>query len=376
MGAAIEGRGTHEARVPGEEGVDKNPEARNDSWGPTSDLSFTGAVKLIVNERQCLRIMGPGHTTRAKPAIVRPAHKGTSCMRIAYSRLAPVILFLGVCAARHGVPGRGRSGGSDRPRSLHRQARARLSLETRGTLPGPRPDDVRHRPHEPDLAECRRSRQARLDALAHRHAARQSPSGNRLSVHRRRRIQRPATDQTECPRGRSRRRHEHGRRRTQPRPQPAPLLCRLTPSRPFRGRPRRLQPREVHHHQGRRVARAAGDGEKCRQGDGLRAGVPRRHRGRPAQDRALRRRRRLEARLDDVARRHGRSAGDRHHSAGDRRPQFRADHAAPFRGVRILLTGPQRLRPPRPFPVPHRHARIPPGARHRGSRTATAIASG
>ena len=79
------------------EGVDENPKVRSDSWGPTSDLSFTGAVKLIVNERQCLRIMGSEHTPRAKPAIVRPAHKGTSCMRIAYSRLAPVILFLGVC---------------------------------------------------------------------------------------------------------------------------------------------------------------------------------------------------------------------------------------------------------------------------------------
>ena len=113
------------------------------------------------------------HHSRAKPAIVRPAHKGTSCMRIAFSRLAPVILFLCVCAARHGLSGRGRSGGSNGPRSLHRQARSRLSLETRGTLSRPRPDDVRHRPHEPDLAQRRRSRQARLDALAHRRAARQ-----------------------------------------------------------------------------------------------------------------------------------------------------------------------------------------------------------
>ncbi len=56
-----------------EEGVDKNPEVRSDSWGPTSVLSFTGAVKLIVNDlRFQVIIVLKG---------MREPCKGSNCLR-------------------------------------------------------------------------------------------------------------------------------------------------------------------------------------------------------------------------------------------------------------------------------------------------------
>jgi hypothetical protein len=45
-----EGRGTHEARVPVAEGDGKNPQVRRGVSGPIYAVSFTGAVKLIVND--------------------------------------------------------------------------------------------------------------------------------------------------------------------------------------------------------------------------------------------------------------------------------------------------------------------------------------
>ena len=61
-------------------------------------------------------------------------------------------------------------------------------------------------------------------------------------------------------------------------------------------------------------------------------------------DREVRRRRRLEARLDHLVHRRGRQAGGGHRADRDRRAQRERLDAAPRRRLRLLLAGDQRLR--------------------------------
>ena len=55
---------------------------------------------------------------------------------------------------------------------------------------------------------------------------------------------------------------------------------------------------------------------------------------------------------------HGRQSRGRDRADGDRRAQFRSDHAPPLRGLRVFLAGLERLRPPQDLSRQGGHARV------------------